>query len=360
MLRNRLLLLLFVLGLTFALTGCLKGEQTSGQLDVPEDVTMEDEDDGGETTEGAEQEEAVQDELNVTETEQTVERELYLFDQSGLVVPQTVELPKSASAAMQALEYLVVDGPVTELLPNGFQAVIPAGTEIIGVNLKEDGTLIVDVSEDFKNYEAENELKVLQAVTHTLTQFDTIEKIKLWINGEEQTEMPVSGTPISQGFSRANGINLDVIGKPDLNSQAVTVFYPKKYDEDIAFIPVTTYLERDENNYLFAPLVESLLHGPSQSLGTLNVFNDNTQLIKEPTIRDGVLQLEFSEDILQSKDEAVIADEVIATLVRNLTEQVGIEAVSVSVANFPTIVSENGTPYDQPVTAQDVMGKEKM
>ena len=53
-----------------------------------------------------------------------------------MVVPQTFELPKTESAAKQALEYIVKDGPVSEILPNGFQAVLPAGTEIIGVNFK--------------------------------------------------------------------------------------------------------------------------------------------------------------------------------------------------------------------------------
>src|SRR5690606_31953708 len=112
--------------------------------------------------EDGEEENGEQDEgLEIVESEETVVRELYLLDASGMVVPQTLELPRTESAAKQAAEYLVIDGPVTELLPNGFQAVLPAGTEILGVNLEEDGTLIVDVSEDFKNYEAEDELKIL-------------------------------------------------------------------------------------------------------------------------------------------------------------------------------------------------------
>src|SRR5690625_6221347 len=92
-----------------------------------------------------------------------------------------MELPKTESAALTTMQYMVKDGPVTELLPNGFQAVLPANTEILGLNLLEDGTLIVDVSEDFKNYEADEELSIIQAMTHTLTQFDNIDRLQLRI-----------------------------------------------------------------------------------------------------------------------------------------------------------------------------------
>src|SRR5699024_7468850 len=109
------------------------------------------------------------------ETDQYIQRELYVIDKHGLVVPQVFNLPKTESAAAQAVQYLVKDGPLTEQLPSGFQAVLPVGTEVLGVNLLEDGTLIVDVSEEFSEYQADDELKMMQAITHTLTQFDGIE-----------------------------------------------------------------------------------------------------------------------------------------------------------------------------------------
>src|SRR5699024_8424082 len=226
-------------------------------------------------------------------------RDIYLFDENGLVVPQELELPKTKSAATQAVEYLVVDGPVTELLPNGFQAVLPAGTEVIGTNLQDDGTLIVDVSEDVKNYQAEDEVKILEAMTHTLTQFDSVDKIKLRIDGEAQTVMPINETPISEGYSRANGINMDIKDKPDLqHSKAMTVFYPKSYQGDISFVPVTTYINDKETDE-FAAIVQTLLEGPSQHFATQQVFNDFTELVGKPSLSDGVLQLEFNEDILK-------------------------------------------------------------
>src|SRR5690625_2764918 len=193
----------FLIVFSLLLGGCLKGEQTMEEMDVPEDVTIEEEGEANEVDE-IEGEEPVEEE--VVETEETVARELYLLDVNGMVAPQTLELPKTKSAAMQALEYMVKDGPVTELLPNGFEAVLPAGTEILGLNLQEDGTLIVDVSEEFEDYEEKQELNILESMTYTLTQFENVDKLQLRINGHTQEEMPVNGTPIKEGYTRANEI----------------------------------------------------------------------------------------------------------------------------------------------------------
>ncbi|MEI3605887.1 GerMN domain-containing protein [Pseudogracilibacillus sp. SE30717A] len=352
--KKGLLLVQFLIVLSLLLGGCLKGEQTFEEVDVPEDVTIVEE--GNEEEEG---ENPIEEE-EVIETDETVLREIYLIDVSGMVVSQTLELPKTESAAMQALEYLVKDGPVTDLLPNGFQAVLPAGTEILGLNLQEDGTLIVDVSEEFKNYEAEEELKILQAMTHTLTQFDSVDRLKLWINGENLDEMPVNGTPISEGFSKNNGINIYAKDQPSLmHSKVVTVYYPKQHNDNFYFVPMTQYIN-DNNDDVFTSIVEALMEGPSYEVETMDVFNDHVTLVNKPVLTEGVLQLEFSQDILKDEQKAVIADDVVETLVRTLTEQEDVEAVEIKVQNTEKVVSENGTAYDKPVTKNDFINSEKM
>lgn len=355
--RKGLLLFLLMAVFSIILTGCLKGEQALEEIDVPEEITVVDEE---ENDVNNEENQLSEDNGEVTETEESIARELYLIDANGLVAPQTLELPKTQSAAMQALEYLVKDGPITELLPNGFQAVLPAGTEIIGLNLQEDGTLIVDVSEEFKNYEANEELKILQAMTYTLTQFDSVDRIKLWINGEMQTEMPVNGTPISEGFSKKKGINIYAKDTPSLkHSKVVTMYYPKQHNDNLYFVPVTQYIN-EHGTDIFTSIVNALMDGPAHDMQGLDVFNDQTMLVNKPFLQNGVLQLVFSEDILKDSDQTIIADDVMETLVRTLTEQEAVDAIEVKVENKGSIMNENGTTYDKPVQVSDFIQSEKM
>lgn len=338
------LLMLFVLLLT-AGCGLFKGEQTLEEIDVPKDQPSEET--TGEAAETSEESNGIEVEAGDAET---IPRELYLLNEEGLVVPQTVELPKTDAVAQQVLEYIIKDGPVTSILPNGFEAVLPAGTQVIGLNLQADGTLIVDVSEEFKQYQPEQEEQIIQAMTYTLTQFDNVERVTLWINGHEQTEMPVNGTPLQEGYSRADGINIYHPDGVDLmDSKAVTLYYPTQQAEQFYYVPVTQYVEMDkQTNY--QAMVEALLEGPAYDLNLLNVFNPNISIVEKPKVKDGVLHVMFSKEILNDENTSSISDEVMETLVRTLTDKSEVDAVSVEVKGVKEVFNEHGVPYTEPVT----------
>ncbi|SER75526.1 germination protein M [Gracilibacillus ureilyticus] len=363
----------------FLLAGCgvFQGEQTLEQLDAPPEETNLTEDlenisdqltetegeeeieDGTEEggTEGGEEGDGSDGE-DPANTSETVSRVLYLLDENGLVVPQEVELPSPTSkeVAKQVLEYLVKDGPVTGMLPTGFEAVLPAGTEIIDLNLEPNGTLVVNVSEDFQSYQPEEEQQILEAMTYTLTQFENVERIKLWINGVEQNEMPVNGTPVSQGYSRENGINVHQSEGIDLmESEATTLYFPmQSADESIYYVPITQHIENNTDSE-YESIVQALLSGPSFDLPLQNYINTGSQLAAAPIIQDGILSLTFNENILSNSEKSMLADEVMQSLVLTLTEQEGIDAVEVSVENHEQVVNESGQPYTEPVSKDMVV-----
>src|SRR5690625_602941 len=366
--KNNIVRYSFIVILIFMLTGCFKGEQSLEEIDVPQDAEAVDQTDQNSLEDdmvqaGNENEESEGNAENEEEEiVETIARQLYLVDANGMVVAQTLELPEldNQGVATQALTYLIKGGPVTEILPNGFQAVLPEGTEVLGLDLQEDGTLIVDVSKEFEEYEAEDELKILQAMTYTLTQFDNVDRIKLWINGYPQEEMPVSGTPLASGSSRVNGINLVASETLDLmKSQAVTMYYPSEYNDNRYYVPITQHIEID-NQDIFAPIIRTLISGPSYQLNALHVFNDETTLMHRPTLENGVLTLTFNQGVLKDVDKAIISDEVIETLVRTLTEHPRVDAIEVKVENIDQLVNENGEVYSEPVTKDIFVNVEKL
>lgn len=369
----------FAVFLIIVLTGCFQGEQSLEEMDPPDDQEVVDGEDGKENDDETgdtdqeiaeeedendapdEEDEAEEDEA-ADESTQMVERQLFLLDKDGMVAPQILELPaqEDKEVATQALEYLVRGGPVTSLLPNGFQAVLPEGTEVLGLDLQEDGTMVVDLSEEFTDYDADDELKILQAMTYTLTQFDSVEQIQLMINGEMQEEMPVDGTPIGDGYSRANGINILGIDTIDLvNSQAVTMYYPAVHNDNNYFVPVTQHVEMDDDDR-YAAIVETLIEGPGYNSNLLHVFNTHTLLTEKPELKDGVLELMFNDGILKDTEESIVSDEVMETLVRTLTEWDEVDAVQVNVENVEQVMNESGEVYEEPVTKQMFIPTEKM
>ncbi|MFC0522415.1 GerMN domain-containing protein [Pontibacillus salicampi] len=348
------------IGIAFSavlLSGCVfQGEQTLEEMDAPQDETTNEavnEDKNSEASSKSEQGQAEEEVVS-----ETIDRQLYLLDQNGMVVPRSVPLPKTDSneVAKQALEFLVKGGPVTEVLPNGFQAVLPAGTQINGLNLKEDGTLVVDVSKEFAEYRPEDELKILQSMTYTLTQFDNVKKVMLQINGHATEEMPVNGTPMKDGYSRANGINIHVGDVMDLtDSKSVTVYYPSQHDEHFYYVPVTKRMDVVEGEE-YKAVVQSLVNGPSYDLNLLSVFNEGVELLENPEYKDGVLTLTFNEHILNNfEDQSILSQKVMDSLVLSLTEQDGVEAVDVKVENNDQVYTEQGAVLSKPVSRPDMV-----
>jgi germination protein M len=320
------------------LSGCglLNQEKATEQIDPPKKVMY---------TEGEKKETAKKD-----KQEQTVNRELYLVDKNGYVVPQTITMPtpKANEVVQQTLEYLVKDGPVTNLLPNGFRAVLPANTTMT-LNLKKGGTAVIDFSKEMKNYSKEEERQIVESVAWTLTQFTEIKQVQFQINGEKLAKMPVAGTPLGEGVSRADGINFDDEQVADVtHTKPVTLYFmAQNNNKQQYYVPVTRRVaEGKENDY--AAIVDELVKGPIQG-SLLNDFNPGAKLITNPKVQDGNITLNFNENIFVNPDKNMISNYVLKSLVLSLTEKQGVKNVSIEVNGKANLMDEKGEKLIKPV-----------
>ncbi|RNA70251.1 GerMN domain-containing protein [Alteribacter keqinensis] len=281
--------------------------------------------------------------------EETAMRELYLMDRNGMVTPQTFALPDSNQDLEQSLSYLVKDGPVTELLPNGFQAVLPAGTEVLEAEVTGDGTAVIDFSPDFTDYRPEDELRILQAVTWTVTQFENVDRVQIKIAGEEQQVMPQNGTPIAEGYSRIHGINLETGAVSDLsNTKAVTVYFLSQHEDQTYYVPVTRRVPANADTY--TAVVDELLKGPDMLTSLLTDFRNEVALVEEPKFRNGTVTLNFNEGVLTQLEGTAVSEHVVNMLVLSLTEQEEVEQVSIEVNDNDELMVSSGAALTEPVT----------
>lgn len=328
--------LIWIAVIAFLLSACsqLGGEKEN--IDPPQKVSYEDELDvtGEKNADG--------------EKAYEVKTELYLIDKNGYVVPKTLGLPNTKSVAKQALEYLVKGGPVTEYLPNDFRAVLPEGTEV-SVDVK-DGVATADFSKEFAEYAPEDEMKVLQSITWTLTQFDSIKQVKLKMNGKNLKEMPVNGTPIKDMLTRKDGINIDSSTAVDItNTYPVTVYYLAQSNEERYYVPVTKRVSNKNDNPVTA-VVKELIKGPNMTSDLYSLFMPDVELVEEPKMENGIVKLNFNENIYGSYDQKLVSKQVLEPLVLSLTEQEGVEGVAIQVNGKTDIVNQDGKPLTEPVT----------
>ncbi|WP_066365895.1 GerMN domain-containing protein [Neobacillus fumarioli] len=328
-----------VLTSTVVLSGCgLFGSETKQKIDPPKTVTVVDQKASKDPT------------AKKNNAADTVKTELYLIDKNGYVVPQTLNLPKINSIAKEALQYLVKGGPVTNMLPNGFREVLPEDTQMT-VNIDKDNKVAtVDFSNEFKNYQPDDEQRILQSITWTLTQFKDINSVKLKMNGHELTEMPVKGTPISDNLTRAAGINIDTNDVADItNTRPVTVYFVGGQEGGYYYVPVTRRVSNTEKDPITAA-VNELIKGPSPKSNLVSEFMPDAKLLGTPKVDNGQVTLNFNKNIYGSFNKNVISQALLNELVLSLTEQQGVQKVAVQVDGKADLKIDQGKKLTEPVT----------
>lgn len=309
-----------------------KSDQTSKEIDPPPPGANEAEDPGLRTT-------------SVDTRQATMRLTVYYEDPHGFVAPVTVSVPETNSVARAALEYMVEGGPGEALVPEGFRALLPKDTKVLGINVLEDGTAIIDFSDHFAHYNMQDERKIVEAVTWTLTQFDTIDRVMIWLEGQRLEEMPVDGLPLNTPLTRAMGINLERAAGVRLGSfTPVTLYFLGQLEDHSTYlVPVTRLIPRTDDvaEATLQQLIEGPMHASLSSvlLPTVQVLGIRAE--------DHLIHVDFDQDLLNPDNR--IADESMQAIVLSLTESTGARQVHVSVQGVAEVATFGGDDFSQPV-----------
>jgi germination protein M len=274
----------------------------------------------------------------------SVDRTVYLLDANGYVVPVSLTLPKEEGVAKQVLSYMVKGGPVEGMLPQGFAAVLPEGTKILGMVIK-DGTATVDFSKEFKNYDAKDEKKIMDAITRALTEFPNIKNVSIWVSGKPLSEMPVNNTPVSR-LDRNHGVNVELAeGAIPGQTSAVTVYFQSQLDDKRTYyVPVTRLIPKTKD--LARAVVEELIKGPKEGSPLFSALLSTTKVL-DVRESDGTVTVNLSSDILKYDSGKEANPESLESLVLSLTENTGFNKVQLLVEGKP--ISGGSFDFSKPV-----------
>ncbi|MEX2462153.1 MAG: GerMN domain-containing protein [Paenibacillaceae bacterium] len=276
---------------------------------------------------------------------------LYFKDANGYVAPISMDLPNKEQIAKESLEYLVEDGPANAYLPAGFTALLPKGTQVKGINIIPDQKLaIVDFSESFASYNAQDERKIMEAVVWTLTGFPTIDQVQFRLEGKSLSEMPVDSTPLGEPLSRAMGINLEVA--PGVNvgqATPVTLYFHNETSTQFEyFVPVTRMINRTEQRN--AAVMEQLVQGPLVNNGLTATLTAATKVSTIQQSEDNQLvTVDLKEESADTSE--AITPEALEAIVLSLTQSSGAAMVQFTVNGEKKVLAQDSQNYSKPVSA---------
>jgi germination protein M len=117
------------------------------------------------------------------------------------VVPVHRQVPQTEAVGTAAVEALLA-GPTDEERDLGLTSTVPDGTRLLGLTVA-DGTATVDLSREFESGGGSLSMTArLAQITFTLTQFPTVERVWLAVQGEPVYVLGGEGIPIDEPLMR--------------------------------------------------------------------------------------------------------------------------------------------------------------
>ena len=237
---------------------------------------------------------------------------IYLIDSDDYVARTNISTCKcdGVEKAKDLLEGLIIDGKKSNIIPNGFRSIIPPGTTIKNIELKNK-TLTINFSKELLEIEETIEEKMIESIIYTLTSIDGIDKVIIKVEGKALNKLP-SGNNLPTVLDRNYGINKTYELVNTSNIESYTIYYVNEYNNNKYYVPVTKYVN-GKNEDRVKIIIKELSSSPIYETNLMSYLNTNAELNNYELV-DKNLKLNFNELLLNDIDEKNILEEVIYTI----------------------------------------------
>jgi len=238
---------------------------------------------------------------------------IYLIDSNDYVSRTSISTCncKGEEKAKDLIDGLVIGGSKSNIIPNGFRSIIPPGTSILNIELK-DKIITIDFSKEFLDINKNEEKKMIEAIIYTLTSIEGIDKVIIKVEGEVLSKLPQSGDNIPTVLDRDYGINKSYDLVSLNNIESYTTYYVNEYNDNKYYVPVTKYVNKT-NDDIVKVIIKELGSSPIYETNLMSYLNAGATL-NDYELEGNNLKLNFNELLLNDIDEKNILEEVIYTI----------------------------------------------
>ena len=233
---------------------------------------------------------------------------IFLMDQNSYMALTSVAVNDTniENKAKQLIKVLTIGG-MDSKIPSGFSAIIPPNTEVLSLSY-EDGLIKVDFSKDLLDVSEDLEEKMVEAIVYTLTSIDGVDKVIIYVEGDILTKLPKTKINLPSTLDKTFGINkeFDLTSTKDITD--VTIYYINQINDNYYYVPVTKYINDDRDKASI--IIDELSSNFEFNKNLMSFLNDGTKLVSS-TVKDGQMQLNFNEDILNDAVSEDISEETL-------------------------------------------------
>jgi germination protein M len=222
---------------------------------------------------------------------------LYYEDDYGFIVPVMKEIKWVEGIGAAAVSQLKANPDAdAEMEYMGLNPILAADTEL-SLSIK-DGAATLKLSKGaIAAEDATGEMAKVTAVVNTLTEFPTIDTVRIIQEGTDGT-LP-NGTDISKSFPTFDLNIMTTLSADDLkNASKVILFFED--ESGTAIVPVTKYIGGTSDAYA---AMNELVRGPGAH-GLKSLMPEGTKLLNVDVDETGVATVEFSPEFAKIEEDA--------------------------------------------------------
>lgn len=228
----------------------------------------------------------------------------------------------------EVIESLTIGSTKSNYIREGFKAIIPEDTKVLDLKL-EDSILTINFSQELLNVSQDTEEKMLEAIIYSLTEINSVKKIKILVEGKSLTNLPNSNKKIPELLDKNYGINkiynLDSIK----DTSKTTIYYLSKYNDYYYYVPVTKI--SNENLEKAEIIINDLKTTPIYHTNLISYLAASTNLTNYEILEDSI-SLSFDNHLLAGIDDEDMLEEVKYAISLSIRDSYGINEV---IFNFP-------------------------
>ena len=258
--------------------------------------------------------------------------DIYLIDKNNYVAKTNIQVSSLKKYLLidELIEAMKIDGKYQDKIPNGFCALLPSDTKLLGKEINND-VVTLNFNSNVLDVKSENEEKVIESLIYSITSIDGIDKIIIKIDGENLKKLPKTGIILDTELTRDYGINktYDIDSIKGINK--VTIYYTNKNNNsDVYYVPVTKYVNNDEEKIKI--IIDELASKFSFESNLMSYLNYNTKLL-DYNLNENEIDLNFNEYLFDSTENKKVLEEVIYSISYSVMDNYNVDKVNFFVNN---------------------------
>ena len=253
--------------------------------------------------------------------------DIYLIDKNNYVAKTNIQVSSLKKDLLidELIETMKIDGKYQDKIPNGFCALLPSDTKLLGKEINND-VVTLNFNSNILDVKSENEEKVIESLIYSITSIDGIDKIIIKIDGENLKKLPKTGIILDTELTRDYGINktYDIDSIKGINK--VTIYYTNKNNNsDVYYVPVTKYVNNDEEKIKI--IIDELASKFSFESNLMSYLNYNTKLL-DYNLTENEIDLNFNEYLFDSSENKKVLEEVIYSISYSVMDNYNVDKVN--------------------------------